>query len=261
MLTTARWTDWYDIDLFAQPWQIGFEGALAPLAAGNIAADQIGDTYHDPLVVGDYPGLYVPAPTFARPFERLQWGKRVSIPDFVFGTQRFRAPEWSGIVGDPMADSGGLRAGLLIEVVLTCIPTAVDLPFFYVYATFNGFGAGNDPPTADAAVGSMTRFGQPDAFPDMAADPINLGTPAISFPSGLARIWALVELPDTLAVGDFADLWFIAEDNPQAVASPFQWRSTRYRFITPPYPQFPNTLRQLTGDEQQPRLDLTQYEP
>jgi hypothetical protein len=263
-LTTARWSDWIDIPLFGAPWAIGsslFGGTWAPLDGLNTSTDII-DSQHgigSPTI-----GLYAARPQFTRGFSSLQWRMSLSLPNFVLGAQRRRAPEWTGLEGDPMAENAGLRTAMLIENVLSSPNFIAPLNTFIASVTFNGFGFGPEK-TSDVAVTNLEPLGLgASAFPDMSIPPGDGSTgDRVSFPQGdapIARIWTLVELPETVALGDFADIAFFLVDQ-EGAGSVLQWRTSRYCFITPPYPILPNTTVQLVDDEAQPRLDFSSYEP
>jgi len=278
----SPWGDWQRLDPLAFPYFLGVAG-WGSIPTANVRGDQI--TQMQAQVTGvpvTRLSLGHAKPTFSRSTlsASFAYGFQVPIPDFVLDTQRFRAPEWSGDAADPMAEKAGLRAALLIEQVFCSYPemgitVGADLTLFAAAVSFRGYGGSEDvlgelPLASDGSIASPTIFfGFADtAFPRMqlptdetfTTDPDPAPAPTFA-PLGIMRLQTLVELPNTVTPGDYAECFFQIATAGQEIGVDVQFQHFKYRWITPPYPFLPNQTVQLTGDAGQPRTDRSQFAP
>jgi hypothetical protein len=276
----APWGDWQRLDPIAFPYFLGL-GGWGSIPTANVRGDQITQMQAQvPGVTATQIGLGHAKPTFSRATlaASFAYGFQIPIPDFVLDTQRFRAVDWSGDAADPMAEKGGLRAALLIEQVFSSfaemgITIGADLTLFLAAISFRGYGAsegalGTLPLASDGAIAASTIFSVATAFPRMqlptdqsfVVDPDPAPAPTFA-PRGIMRIQTLVELPNTLTPGDYAECVFQLATEGQEGGVDVQFQHFKYRWIAPPYPFLPNQCVQLTGDQGQPRTDRSQFTP
>lgn len=278
MQKLSPWSDWLAIPLMGMGWAIAQGESITPIA---LAPDRVSfDIFFSKQAFGgDPPGFWSGGglrPTFLVDEQaQIQVNGQISLPDYVLGAQRKRAALWEGNNEDPMGDSA-LRTGILFELALASTnlgpQIGSDLDFFLPAVTFRGYGA--QEPSGDFATDGVVSapffYGFDNAFPRMqlptdqtfVTDPDP--APAVTFqPNGLARLQWLVELPSTLTPGDVVEWWVLLGRNAGVdTPSPIQFNHMKYRWLVgEPFPFLPNQTVQLIGDEQQPRTDLSQYEP
>lgn len=272
---SSMWSDWKAINLYGLPWFFGqpTPGNVRPLAQLDLVPDAL-DTIADPSVQGGaISKVQIP------PSGNLSgYQAQIALPDFIFAKQReFRLADWSGARGDAMTDDGPDRVALLIENVLvsTTGTEVTTLDLMGVSVKFRGYGApatvGSETvETQDTPIGPAFIFSSgTTAFPDMAlpGDSPNGTNPPVDFAAGdggtngvfVARIQHLVEVPNTCAPGDVAEIIAAIRNSATGV----QWYGAKYKWVRPPYPIDPNTGTQLLSVDQegQPRVDEGPFEP
>jgi hypothetical protein len=262
----APWSDWREIPLGSAFWPTGpaFTGPWTTPPTASIGADQPDFTADIGVAGATAPRVNLSGvllPVFGEGVGIGVGGffYTLPIPDYVIGKQPRRFAEWSGLAGDEYVDGGiaGVMRAIEIENVLSSIAndTSIGQPLldFSAVVKFRGFGSAlSGAQTEDTAILAPT-------FPGMTVDAPDFQ------PDGIMRLRTVVQLPNTLAVGDYADLFFqvrVAGNRPAPVV---QWWACKYRWVDQPFTVPSNTTLKMDGTggllESQSRLDDLPYEP
>jgi hypothetical protein len=278
-------------------------GAISAL--GILAADQFDGLFPNVAALLAQPALVAggasPKPTFPRGVAAsagtahdISWYYQIPIPNYVSARQRGRFTSWSGdlgategLNGDP---DGSRRVALNVETILASrnnlgvgsnlaatVPpfTTLNPPGFGMSAKFRGYGAPTisvpvtvteDTPVGGLSVGVAGSVFLDMDFPSDDADPT--GNAAVTFgPDGIARLQHLVEMTNTIDIGDVVELtWRMIVPVAAVIGeAAVQLYGLKYRWVIPPFDFAVNSgvqlVRTSTVDETQPRLDLTTNEP
>ncbi len=276
---TSSFADWQPLHLPSMVWtslvgQVAAAGDVAD-AGGAWADDQL-----DAEANADVFGGAIPKPTFARTGygADIGFGFQIPIPDYVIAKQPTgRLTEWSGQLGDDYGADGGRRVAFQLEVILTSLVSGVvgsDLTSAAGSVKFRGYGAldsaNDNAETQDTPVaGTLTLTNAVFADMDLPSDTGSNNDAPTFGPDGVCRLQFLVEIPNTVAIGDVLEALFkvtipVTGASPADVA--VQFYGAHYRFITPYFPILANSGEQMLGAvegelEPQPRSDILPYAP
>jgi len=263
---SSPWADWKPLGLPSEV--LWFNSVTTwPFAAGPLPFDYTPDPLDTFAVSPEVAGGAIWKPAFGvGPGQELTFGyeQQIALPDFI--TKLNGRVEWSGRVGAPMAADGSNRVGLEIEHfmgfdadLVAPFGAPLGLSVFSLAVKFRGYGAQvANQQTQDVYVGPA-GFGQAtSAFPQMAV-PLApfLFDPARGF--YIARVRHIVEIPSTVAPGDFAEMVALIRIGAAPVTQAMSFFNSRRRFVRAPFSVEPNTGAQLTGDQGQARTDNTPY--